>query len=250
MRISVFGTGYVGVVSSGCLAGLGHEIIGVDIAAEKLALLAVGKSPIVEAELDGLIADAVKLGRLTTTQDLAAAVAGTDVSFISVGTPSAPDGSVALGAVDNVIKAIGAALRDSAKPHVVVMRSTVPPGTAEDRVIPLLEQASGRRLGDGLSDDSNPEFLREGAAVSDFRTPPFTLLGAPPGDDATLLRDLHAAIDAPAFAKAILRLLDDAALGAQRAGAARRRVEDRFSWSRAARQFEQICLRAMAAHAA
>ena len=197
MRISVFGTGYVGVVSSGCLAALGHEIVGVDISAEKLALLAAGKSPIVEAEIDGLIADAVKQGRLTATQDVAAAVAGTDVSFISVGTPSAPDGSVSLVAVDNVIKAIGAALRDSTKPHVVVMRSTVPPGTAEDRVIPLLEQASGRKLGEGLAYYSNPEFLREGAAVSDFRAPPFTLLGAPPGDDAPLLRALYAAIEAP-----------------------------------------------------
>ena len=90
-------------------------------------------------------------GRLTATDDVAAAVHGTEVSFISVGTPSAADGSVALGAVDGVIKAIGAAIRDKPGPHAVVMRSTVPPGTAEDRVIPLLEAASGRRLGDGLS---------------------------------------------------------------------------------------------------
>ena len=114
-----------------------------------------------------------------------------------VGTPSAANGSVALGAVDGVVKAIGAAIRIKPGPHVVVMRSTVPPGTAEDRIIPLLEQASGRRLGEGLFYYSNPEFLREGSSVRDFRQPPFTLIGAPPGDDAPVLREIYGAIDAP-----------------------------------------------------
>jgi GDP-mannose 6-dehydrogenase len=197
MRISVFGIGYVGVVSCGCLCELGHDVVGVDISADKIAMLAAGRSPIVEEAIDTLIAGAVQQGRLTATDDVAAAVAGTEVSFISVGTPSAADGSVALGAVDGVIKAIGAAIRDKPGPHAVVMRSTVPPGTAEDRIIPLLEQASGRRLGDGLSYYSNPEFLREGSSVRDFRAPPFTLIGAPPGDDASVLRKIYAAIDAP-----------------------------------------------------
>ncbi len=197
MRISVFGIGYVGVVSCGCLAELGHQVTGVDISPEKVALLAAGRSPIVEEAIDTLIAGAVRQGRLTATGDVAAAVMGTDVSFISVGTPSAADGSVALGAVDSVIAAIGSAIRAKPGPHAVVMRSTVPPGTAEDRIIPLLEQASGRRLGDGLAYYSNPEFLREGSSVRDFRAPPFTLIGAPAGDDAPLLREIYAAIDAP-----------------------------------------------------
>ncbi len=197
MRISVFGIGYVGVVSCGCLAELGHEVVGVDISAEKIAMLASGRSPIVEEAIDTLIAGAVRQGRLTATDDVAAAVHGSEVSFISVGTPSAADGSVALGAVDAVIRQIGAALRTKTGPHAVVMRSTVPPGTAEDRVIPLLEEASLRRLGDGLSYYSNPEFLREGSSVRDFRSPPFTLIGAPAGDDATILREIYAAIDAP-----------------------------------------------------
>jgi GDP-mannose 6-dehydrogenase len=197
MRISVFGIGYVGVVSCGCLAELGHEVVGVDISAEKIATLAAGRSPIVEEEIDALIATAVQQGRLTATDDVTAAVDGTEVSFISVGTPSASDGSVALGAVEGVIKAIGAAIRTKAGSHAVVMRSTVPPGTAEDRVIPLLEETSGRRLGEGLFYYSNPEFLREGSSVRDFRAPPFTLVGAPPGDDATVLREIYAAIDAP-----------------------------------------------------
>jgi GDP-mannose 6-dehydrogenase len=197
MRISIFGIGYVGVVSSGCLAELGHEIIGVDISSEKVAMLAAGRSPIVEDEIDQLIAGAVQAGRLTATEDGADAVARSDVSFISVGTPSAPNGSVALGAVDAVVASIGRAIRDKPGSHVVVMRSTVPPGTAEDRVIPLLEQAAGRKIGDRLFYYSNPEFLREGAAVQDFRTPPFTLIGAPPGDDAAVLRALYAPIAAP-----------------------------------------------------
>lgn len=197
MRISVFGIGYVGIVSCGCLAELGHEVVGVDVSADKLAMLAAGRSPIVEEAIDTLIAGAVQQGRLTATGDVAAAVAGTEVSFISVGTPSAADGSVALGAVDGVIEQIGRALRGKAGPHAVVMRSTVPPGTAEERVIPLLERASGRRLGGGLSYYSNPEFLREGSSVRDFRAPPFTLIGAPPGDDAAVLREIYAAVDAP-----------------------------------------------------
>ena len=99
MRISVFGIGYVGVVSCGCLVELGHEVIGVDVSAEKIAMLAAGRSPIVEEAIDTLIAGAVAQGKLTATDDVADAVRRTDVSFISVGTPSAADGSVALGAV-------------------------------------------------------------------------------------------------------------------------------------------------------
>ncbi len=197
MRISVFGIGYVGVVSCGCLAELGHEVIGVDVSAEKIRMLSAGRSPIVEDAIDTLIASAVQQGRLTATDDAEAAVLDTQVSFISVGTPSAPDGSVALGAVEAVVEAIGAAIRRKSSPHAVVMRSTVPPGTAEDRVIPLLEAASQRRLGDTLFYYSNPEFLREGSSVRDFRAPPFTLIGAPPGDDAPLLRKIYSAIPAP-----------------------------------------------------
>jgi GDP-mannose 6-dehydrogenase len=197
MRISVFGIGYVGVVSCGCLAELGHQIVGVDISPDKIAMLSAGRSPIVEDAIDALIAGAVKLGRLTATDDVAAAVTETDVSFICVGTPSAPDGSVALGAIDSVIQAIGAVIRTKSGPHAVVMRSTVPPGTAESHVIPLLEQASGRQIGKDLLYYSNPEFLREGTSVRDFRAPPFTLIGSLPGDDAPMLREIYAAIDAP-----------------------------------------------------
>ncbi|HEY4041405.1 MAG TPA: nucleotide sugar dehydrogenase, partial [Rhodopila sp.] len=197
MRISVFGIGYVGVVACGCLAELGHRVIGVDISADKIAMLASGRSPVVEEAIDTLIASAVRQGRLTATRDVAAAVFGSEVSFISVGTPSAADGRAALGAVEGVVKAIGTAIRTKPGAHTLVMRSTVPPGTAEDRLIPLLQEASGRRQGDGLAYYSNPEFLREGSSVRDFRCPPFTLIGARAGDDAAILREVYAGIDAP-----------------------------------------------------
>ncbi len=197
MRISVFGIGYVGAVSGGCLASLGHEVLGVDVAPEKVAMLAAGRSPIVEAEIAELIAEAVAAGRLRATADTAQAVAETDVSMIAVGTPSAADGSTSMVAIEAVIRGIGAAIAQKQGAHSVVMRSTVPPGTAETVVIPLLERASGRKLGQGLHYYSNPEFLREGTAVRDFHAPPFTLLGVPDGDDAPVLRDLYAPIEAP-----------------------------------------------------
>ena len=194
MRISIFGIGYVGAVSSACLASLGHEVMGVDLSADKVAMLNRGQSPIVEDEIDGLIATAVRDGKLSATSDVDAAIAWSDMSFISVGTPSAADGSVSMVAVDAVVAAIGRAITHKAGAHTVVMRSTVPPGTAEDRVIPVLERASGRKLGDRLHYYSNPEFLREGSSVRDFHAPPFTLIGAADGDDAPAMRELYAPV--------------------------------------------------------
>ena len=194
MRISIFGIGYVGAVSSACLASLGHEVMGVDLSADKVAMLNRGQSPIVEDEIDGLIATAVRDGKLSATSDVDAAIAWSDMSFISVGTPSAADGSVSMVAVDAVVAAIGRAIAHKAGAHTVVMRSTVPPGTAEDRVIPVLERASGRKLGDRLHYYSNPEFLREGSSVRDFHAPPFTLIGAADGDDAPAMRELYAPV--------------------------------------------------------
>ncbi len=197
MKISIFGAGYVGVVASGCLAASGHEITAVDVSPDKIAMLNRGQSPIVEAEINGLIANAVRSGKLCATADAAAAIARTDISFISVGTPSAANGSVSMEAVDNVARIIGLALRGKTTPHIVVMRSTVPPGTAEERVIPIVEHESGHRHGAGFTYYSNPEFLREGTSVRDFHAPPFTLIGAPPGDNAAVLRELYAGIDSP-----------------------------------------------------
>jgi GDP-mannose 6-dehydrogenase len=197
MRISVFGVGYVGAVSSACLVALGHEVVAVDVSAAKLELIEQGKSPIVEARLEALIAEGVAAGRLRTSQDVAAAIAGTEISFISVGTPSGPDGRVAMAAVEHVLAQIGTALRDKTAPHCVVMRSTVPPGTAETVAIPVLERTSGRRHGVDFFYYSNPEFLREGSAVQDFYAPPFTLFGAAAGDDGAAVRRIYAGVESP-----------------------------------------------------
>jgi GDP-mannose 6-dehydrogenase len=197
MRISIFGIGYVGAVSSGCLSELGHSVVGVDVSPEKVAMLSAGQSPIVEAEIGELIATNVAKGQLTATTDVAEAIASSDISFIAVGTPSAADGSVSLRAIDAVLASIGTAIAAKSGQHTVVMRSTVPPGTAETRAIPALEASSGRTLGQGLHYYSNPEFLREGTAVRDFHAPAMTLIGAPEGDDAPVLRQLYAPISAP-----------------------------------------------------
>ncbi len=197
MRISIFGIGYVGAVSCGCLSELGHQVVGVDVSAEKVEMLRQGRSPIIEADIGELIAGNATRGRLTAMSDVAEAVATTDISFIAVGTPSAADGSVSLTAIDAVLTSIGAAIAKKSGPHTVVMRSTVPAGTAENHAIPTLEAASGRKLGHGLFYYSNPEFLREGSAVRDFHAPAMTLIGAPAGDDAAMLREIYAPIAAP-----------------------------------------------------
>ncbi len=191
MRISVFGVGYVGAVSSACLVSLGHEVVAVDVSAAKLELIDQGKSPIVEDQLEALIAQGVADQRLRTTQDAVAAIAATEISFVSVGTPSGPDGSVAMGAVVHVLEQIGRAMSGKSAPHAIVMRSTVPPGTAETLAIPTLERTSGRRHGEGFRYYSNPEFLREGTAVKDFYAPPLTLIGASEGDDAAIPRQIY-----------------------------------------------------------
>jgi GDP-mannose 6-dehydrogenase len=191
MKISVLGIGYVGTVACGCLAKFGHQVMGVDISEHKVGMLAKGQSPIVEAEIDTLIADGAKSGQLTATTSIADAIAGTDISFIAVGTPSGPDGSVSMRAVDEVAASIGRELRHKTTPHTIVMRSTVPPGTAEERIIPLLEQNSGKRHGADFRYYSNPEFLREGTSVRDFYAPPYTLIGAAEGDNADVLREIY-----------------------------------------------------------
>jgi len=184
MRISIFGAGYVGTVSSACLAALGHEVVAVDVSSDKIDLINQGRSPVVEDEIDSLVAQGVGRGKLTATMDVATAITRTEVSFISVGTPSAPDGRVSMKAVEEVVATIGRALRDKPGTHAIVMRSTVPPGTAETCTIPILERESGRKFGEGFTYYSNPEFLREGSSVKDFYAPPFTLIGAPIDDDA------------------------------------------------------------------
>lgn len=178
MNISVFGLGYVGAVSCACLTERGHRIVGVDTNPVKVDLISRGQSPVVEDQIDELMAAGLARGLLSATQDAALAVAQTEVSLVSVATPSKADFTPDLSAVDAVIRSIGEAIAKKPGRHTVVLRSTVQPGTTEERIRPILEQASGRRIGEGLSLVFNPEFLREGSSVKDFHNPPQTVIGS------------------------------------------------------------------------
>ena len=183
VKISVFGLGYVGAVSAGCLAALGHEVVGVDPVEAKVALTAQGKPPVVEKDLERLLTDAVAQGRLRATTDSRKAVLETDCSLVCVGTPSKANGDLDLSHVSAVNKQIGETLREKQARHMVVIRSTVLPGTLRGVVIPILEQASGKKAGVDFGVGNNPEFLREGTAVADFYHPPKTVIGATDSPD-------------------------------------------------------------------
>jgi len=178
VNVSVFGLGYVGAVSCGCLPELGHNVIGVDTNPAKVRMINDGQSPVVEESINELIGAAVSAGKLRATDDVESAIRNSEISLISVATPSNPNYSPDLTAVDAVIRSIGAAVRGKPGHHTVVLRSTVPPGTTEDRIRPLLEASAGRPVGDRLSLVFNPEFLREGSSVKDFHKPPQTVIGS------------------------------------------------------------------------
>jgi GDP-mannose 6-dehydrogenase len=197
MKVSVFGLGYVGAVSCGCFAHDGYDVIGVDVNADKVSALAAGRAPIVEERIGDLIAEAVNRGRLTATTDVALAVALSDISVVSVGTPSLPNGSINLAAVERVSEQIGAAIGRKQKRHLVVIRSTVLPGSVRSVVIPALERASGRTCGTDFGVCFNPEFLREGSSVADHYNPPFTLIGADNDADGPAVAALYAKVTAP-----------------------------------------------------
>jgi GDP-mannose 6-dehydrogenase len=178
MKISVFGLGNVGAVSAACLADRGHAVIGIDTEPRKIDLLRGGRSPIHENGLDGLIGRTVGCGRLAATTDAAEAIMATDMSLVCVGTPSGADGSVDLAAVETVTAEIGSAIRSKSSRHVVVVRSTVPPGTTRNTIAARLAQASGKRPGEGFGIAFNPEFLRAGSGIEDFNNPAKTIVGA------------------------------------------------------------------------
>ena len=197
MEISVFGLGYVGTVTSACLAKLGHTVIGVDVNEYKVGCLKQGKSPIVETSLDGLIRDMKAAERLDATSCAAEAVSATRVSLVCVGTPSGDNGSVDFSFLERVCRDIGSALAAVSHFHVIMVRSTMLPGTVERRLVPILEEASGKKAGVDFGVCYNPEFLREGSAVSDFFNPPFTLLGARDEKTLRVAEQVFASLSAP-----------------------------------------------------
>src|ERR671913_1073854 len=203
MRVSVFGLGYVGSVSAASFASDGHDVVGVDVNPDKVRAVNEGRSPIVEPGLDDLLARGVAEGRLRATTDTAEAVRATEGSLLCVGTPSRKNGSLDLTYLERVAAPVGAALRDKTDYHGVVVRSTVLPGTTHDVVIPALERESGKAYGEGFGVSVNPEFLREGTALKDFRKPPLTLVGHNHAADASGTIALYQAIDAPLVSTSI-----------------------------------------------
>jgi len=176
-KISIFGIGYVGVVSAACLARDGHDVIAVDIDSDKIKAINNGKSPIVEHGIDELVAEVVAAGKLRATSDYEQAVLDTDVSFVCVGTPSADDGSVGLNYVTSVCDSIGTALGQKSEYHSVVVRSTIVPGSTEEACIPVLEQKSGKKAGVDFGVGYYPEFLRESTAIQDCDDPSLIVFG-------------------------------------------------------------------------
>lgn len=203
LSISVFGLGYVGSVSAACFAHLGHSVIGVDVSPAKVEALGAGRSPIVEARVSELVAEAHHAGRLRSTTDAAVAVGESDISFVCVGTPSLRSGKLDLTYVERVVREIGAALKRKKSHHIIVLRSTVLPGTTESMVIPAVEQSSGLSAGPDFLVCYNPEFMREGSAVADFHQPPYTILGARDASHLAPLRELYKPIAGPVFETSI-----------------------------------------------
>jgi GDP-mannose 6-dehydrogenase len=196
MKIAVFGLGYVGCVSSACLADNGHEVIGVDINEFKVNAIREGRSPIIEKDLDALISTAVKGGSLTATTDVTSAVRRSELSLVCVGTPSENDGDINMGFVHRVSESLGAALKDASGFRAVVFRSTMLPGSMEGQVIPRFLKSFGGALGKRVGIGYNPEFLREGSAVRDFLNPPLTLLAVTGPETEDCVRRAYGFLDA------------------------------------------------------
>ncbi len=197
MEISVFGLGYVGAVSSACLADEGHRVVGVDPNRSKVESINSGAAPIVEPGLAQLIEQSVSSGLLRATSDVSDAIRASEISFVCVGTPSQHNGNLDLKYVRRVCEEIGGALKDKDGFHVIVVRSTMLPGSMRATVIPALEQSSGKRVGEDIGLCINPEFLREGSAISDYRSPPKTVIGESDSRAGDALTSLYSNLKTP-----------------------------------------------------
>ena len=197
MKISVFGIGYVGAVTSACLCQSGHDVIAVDINLDKVGAIQNGKAPIFEKDLAPLIQRYIGSSNLTATDNIQHAIQNSDISLICVGTPSKPDGSLDLKYVTALCEDIGNILKTTDSFHTIVLRSTMLPGSAENICLPILEKASGKKAGINFGFGNNPEFLREGSAIADYFAPPKIVVGANDKKSATIIMSLYDGIDAP-----------------------------------------------------
>ena len=197
MRISVFGMGYVGCVSAGCLAQLGHNIVAVEPNDTKVRMINEHRSPIIEAGMDELMADAARSGRLQARSDWSSAVHDSELAIVCVGTPSQDNGNIDLNSILRVCEQIGESLGSKEGYFTVVIRSTVIPGTVEEIVIPTLESRSGKQVGRDFGVCMNPEFLREGTSIVDFYNPPKTVIGEFDSKSGEKVAELYAALPGP-----------------------------------------------------
>ena len=196
MRISIFGLGYVGCVSLGCLAKNGHDVIGVDVSSFKVDLINKGKPTILEKDIDYIIKAGHESGRIAATTCADEAVNNTDLSIVCVGTPSSPQGHLNLSYIFKTAEQIGKALKEKDSFHTIVIRSTVLPGTNE-KFGEIVEQQSGKKRGEYFSVVSNPEFLREGSAVKDYYHPSVTVIGGDNEQAINNVASIYDCIDAP-----------------------------------------------------
>ncbi|MEO0642325.1 MAG: nucleotide sugar dehydrogenase [Pseudomonadota bacterium] len=201
MKIAIFGLGYVGSAAAGCLASQGHTIIGIDVAQAKVDALNAGEAPVYEPGLDELIAAAHADGRIrasteATQDDLNAC----DVAIVCVGTPSGVDGAHNMSFIAQVTRNIAEALSpDRARPLTLAYRSTMRPGSCENIIWPIIENALGDKAEDTVELVYNPEFLREASAIEDYFNPPKIVIGTLGGQPSANMAALNKGIEAPMF---------------------------------------------------
>jgi GDP-mannose 6-dehydrogenase len=196
MKISIFGLGYVGCVSLGCLARNGHQIIGVDLNETKVNIINQGRATIIEKEIGDIISEQRNLGNIYGTLDSTYAVQQSEISIICVGTPSTNNGHLDLSSIYKVAEEIGIGIQQKNSFHLVIIRSTVLPGTNE-KVTEIIKNISEKEPDYQFAVVSNPEFLREGSAVQDFYSPPYTLVGATSEKAILKVKKMYREIDAP-----------------------------------------------------
>jgi GDP-mannose 6-dehydrogenase len=203
MNVAVVGLGYVGAVTSACLADMGHDVVGVDVDRQKVDEIAAGRSPIVEPRLEELVSAERVSGRLNATTDLAEGIRTSDVVMVCVGTPARSDGTVNLEHVERVSGEIGRELARVQRFVAVVYRSTVPPGTVDGQLRPVLERESSLQADHDFGVAMAPEFLREGSGVADFFEPPFIVAGVRDDRTFAIVTELFAGLERPTHALTI-----------------------------------------------
>ncbi len=197
MQISIIGSGYVGLCSAVGFCSLGHAVAAIDIDESRASLINAAKPPFFESGLEESLKKFVSGKKLRATTDINA-IKDTDITFIAVGTPSMQDGSLDKKYLESAAESIGAALKDGNKYHVIVIKSTVLPGTTEEVIIPLIERASGKKAGRDFGVCVNPEFLREGSALQDFLSPDRTVIGEFDKKSGDALEALYRPLKSPA----------------------------------------------------